>query len=115
LRGLMEWEHHYEISNRWADVPGQLQVDLAEQNYIINLPQKSDWKASVNAMSVRFSTQKIKIHPRCVFLRKSCRAGMFNKNRTDFERTPELGHCDALAALMYAVRSQDKTNPYEKL
>ncbi len=113
--GLMEWEKKYNIQAKWGDVPGQLQVDLATQHdYQLNIPQKSDWKASVNAMSVKFSTNKILIHARCVFLQKSCRAGMFNKNRTDFERSPELGHCDALAALMYAIRSQDRSNPYTK-
>lgn len=113
--GLQEWEEAYPVQTRWGDVPGQLQVDLASQyDYQINLPQKSDWKASVNNMSARFSTNKILIHTRCTFTQKSCRAGMFNKNRTDFERTPDLGHCDALAALMYAIRSQDRSNPYEK-
>lgn len=112
---LREWDNNFYIQAHWADVPGQLQVDLASQfGYQVSLPQKADWKASVNNMAVRFSTNKIKIHSRCSFLQKSLRAGMFNKNRTDFERTPEIGHCDALAALMYAIRSQDRTNPYAK-
>ena len=37
---------------------------------------------------------------------------MFNKTRTDFERTDALGHMDALAAAMYGIRMNDKTNPY---
>lgn len=100
--------------HRWtADVPGQLQVDLqSAYDLEVTLPQKSDWQASVNAMSVKFSTQKILVHPRCLFLRQSCRGGMFNKTRTDFERSDALGHMDALAALMYAVRTQDRENPY---
>jgi hypothetical protein len=65
-------------------------------------------------MVVRFSIDKIWIHPRCEFLRKSCRGAIFNKNRTDFERLPELGHCDAIAALMYAIRMQDRSNPYSQ-
>lgn len=110
---LMRWEHDYYIHSRWGDMPGQVQVDLSNQfDYQINMPQKSDWKASVNNMAVRFSTDKILIHPRCTFLQKSCRAGMFNKNRTDFDRNTDLGHCDGLAALMYAIRSQDRSNPY---
>jgi hypothetical protein len=32
--------------------------------------------------------------------------------RTDFERTSALGHCDAIAAIMYGLRTQDKSNPY---
>ncbi len=113
IRGLRELAGTRTI-HRWAaDVPGQLQVDLQSAYGLeVTIPQKSDWQASVNAMSVRFATRKILIHPRCLFLRQSCRAGLFNKNRTDFERTIELGHMDALAALMYSVRTQDRQNPY---
>lgn len=114
-RGLEEWERTFEIHARWADVPGQLQVDLSHSlDYQIALPQKSEWRASVNNMSVRFSQNRIKIHPRCTFLRKSCRAGMFNKTFTDFgrENHNEIGHCDALAALMYAIRCQNRSTPY---
>lgn len=112
--GLRQWDQKYHIGDHWADAMGQTQVDLTKLNYPVSIPQKSDWKSSVQNMAVRFSQNKVKVHPRCTFLKKSLRAGMFNKTRTDFERTPELGHCDALAALMYAIRSQDRTNPYEK-
>lgn len=103
-----------EIHSKWADVPGQLQIDLANaHNYAVQIPQKSDWLASVQAMAVKFTQDGVIIHPRCKFLRKSCRAGMFNKTRTDFSRdNPELGHCDALAALMYAIRCQNRENPF---
>lgn len=111
-KGLRAWDEPFRVTDHWADVPGQLQVDLTQRGYPVAIPQKSDWKASLNALNVRFSTNKIKIHPRCKFLQKSLRAGMLNKTRTDFERSPDLGHCDAIAAMMYAVRSQDRTNPY---
>lgn len=115
IRGLRELAGDKEIFRWAADVPGQLQVDLqSAYDLAVTIPQKSDWQASVNAMSVRFSTDKILIHPRCLFLRQSCRGGLFNKNRTDFERNEALGHMDGLAALMYAVRTQDRENPYER-
>ncbi len=110
---LRVWESDYPIAARWADVPGQTQVDLiAIHNYQTSTPPKSDWVASVNQMAVRFSMDQIMIHPRCIFLQRSIRGGMFNKNRTDFDRSLELGHMDALAALMYALRAQDLDNPY---
>ncbi len=110
---LRKWEKDFPISTRWADVPGQTQVDLqAMHGYQTIGPPKSDWIASVNQMAVRFSTDQILIHPRCTFLQRSIRGGMFNKNRTDFERSSDLGHMDALAALMYALRAQEVTNPY---
>jgi hypothetical protein len=106
------WEGDYEIEARWADVHGQTQVDLTQLGYEVGIPQKSDWLGTVQAMAVKFTQNRIVIDPRCKFLRRSLKAGMFNKQRTDFERSQALGHCDALAALMYAVRSQDRTNPY---
>lgn len=113
IKGLRELAADREIARWSADVPGQLQVDLqSAYDLPVSVPPKSDWQASINAMSVRFSTGKIKIHPRCLFLRQTCRAGHFNRQRTDFERSESLGHMDALAALMYALRTQDRENPY---
>jgi len=106
------WHKEYEIENVYADVPGQTQVDLNNLNYFVTLPHKSDWLSAVQTLAARFTTDNILIDPKCKFIRNSLRAGMFNKTRTDFERSESLGHCDGLAALMYAIRSQNKTNPY---
>jgi hypothetical protein len=116
IAGIIELRKRFNIpiEQVYADVPGQLQIDLENiYNFPVVLPLKTDWLASVNTMAALFSTNKIQIHPKCEFLIKSCQGGMFNKNRTDFHRSQDLGHCDALAALMYGIRSQDKTNPYE--
>jgi hypothetical protein len=97
----------------WADVPGQLQIDLdRDHNFIVHLPPKQNWLGSVNTMASRFATKNIKIRKRCTFLIASVRAGMLNKNRTDFERTKALGHMDALAALMYGIRVLNRESPY---
>lgn len=106
------WDKDYYVESKWADVHGQTQVDLVALKYDVNIPQKSDWLGSVQSMAVKFTTNRIFIYPSCEFLRKSLKGGMFNKTKTDFERTEKLGHCDALAALMYAIRSQDRSNPY---
>lgn len=106
------WEKTHNIQTRWADVHGQTQVDLIDLGYQVNLPQKTDWLGAVQSMSVKFTLDQILIDPKCVFLRRSLKGGMFNKTKTDFERSEKLGHCDALAALMYAVRSQDRSSPY---
>jgi hypothetical protein len=43
--------------------------------------------------------------------------GMYNAQNTDFNRTANLGHCDAVAALMYAFRLgyTITTNPYPEI
>ena len=98
------------------DVPGQTSIDLHQYDFWdAGIPPKSDWLATVQSMSSMFTCDQILIHPRCSFLIKSIKGGVFNKHRTDFERFSEpggIGHCDALAALMYANRVQNRDNPY---
>lgn len=113
IKEITRLESEYDIERRTADLPGQLAVDLAATyNYTTSLPPKSDWQSGVNGMSILFSLNQILINPKCKFLVATCESGQFNKNRTDFDRTTALGHCDALAALMYAVRVQRVDSPY---
>jgi len=109
-KSMDEWQYNWH--SKHADVPGQVLIDLYELGAEFTTPPKSDWLASVQSMSNLFEMDQIWIHPRCKFLIMSCRAGVFNKNRTDYERLPEIGHCDALAALMYANRVQNRENPF---
>ena len=114
VEGIRELQsrNNVQLETIYADVPGQISIDLINNhNMPTTSPSKNDWLASVNNMAAEFHSDKIKIHSRCLFLIKSCYSGMFNKKRSDFLRSEELGHCDALAALMYAVRSQDKEIP----
>jgi hypothetical protein len=97
----------------WVDAPGQLQVDLKRtHNMDVRMPPKDDWESGINALANRFTQRKVKIKPHCALLRETCRSGMFNKNRTDFLRSTALGHCDAIAALMYGVRNLNRSNPF---
>ncbi len=96
----------------WADCPGQLQIDLHQSHgFEVRLPIKDDWQAGINNMQLAFARGFVEIHPRCKFLIQSLHSGQYNKHRTDFERSAVLGHCDALAAAMYALRMVDKTMP----
>lgn len=106
--------HRLNVPVVYADVPGQIAIDLNNNhNFPITAPYKNNWLAGVNNMAATFNTDSILINPRCSLLIRTCFAGMFNKNRTDFLRTLDLGHCDALAALMYAIRSQDRSLPVD--
>jgi hypothetical protein len=98
---------------RYADMPGQLQIDLNHHHkFECSVVGKDDWQSSINNLAVKFSVNKIRIHKRCAFLRQSLKSGTFNKQRNDFARSQALGHCDAIAALMYGVRMETKQNPY---
>lgn len=107
-----KWGEH-DIKRHVVDAPGQLAVDLQSTHGMsISPPQKDDWEASINNLANRFTQRKVKIHPRCKLLIQTCRSGVFNKNRTDFDRSVTLGHMDAVAALMYGVRCLDRTSPF---
>jgi len=100
---------------RYVDAPGQLQIDLREHHKIaMSIVPKADWQTAINNVAVRFSQNKVKVHSRCTFLRQTLKSGTFNKQRNDFGRTNALGHCDAIAALMYGLRVERRQNPYGK-
>ncbi len=111
---LKEWETTwgFKVQARYADVFSQTGIDLHSLGYNTQVPLKGTWLSTVNGMAVKFSMDRVLVHPRCAFLRRSLTGGMFNKHRTDYERSSELGHCDALAALGYAFNVQLRTNPY---
>lgn len=101
------------VTAHYVDAPGQLRVDLIRSHgYECRMPAKDDWEAAINNLAVRFTQRKVKVHPRCPLTIQTCQSGVFNKNRTDFDRSSTLGHMDAVAALMYAVRSLNRDNPY---
>lgn len=112
---VREWQEdeEYQPKKFVADVPGQTQVDMSlEHELEVITPIKTDWQAGINLLNVKFSQDEIEIHPDCTFLQLSLRSGTLNKAKTDFERTEALGHCDALAALIYGIRALDTSNPY---
>lgn len=104
---------HYSIRSSFIDAPYQfVYVDLIDQyNYSASIPEKPDWMSSVNTLNNRFKRKKAVIHPRCTFLVLSARSGMFNKLKTDYERTESLGHCDGIVTMGYAVKMRDTSDP----
>lgn len=118
VRSLLEMEQtlgdYHRKPLRFADVPGQLQVDLESMHqYSIAVPTKDDWQASINTLQVEIGQGLHEIDESCTFLIKSLENGRYNKNRTDFHRNEALGHCDAIAAMGYGRRMMDTyTNPY---
>lgn len=110
---MKKWKETYRPRQIFADVPGALVVELNQTHGLsMSLPVKTDWQASINLLNVRFSTNKIMVHERCVRTIQALRSGIFNKQKTDFSRTEALGHCDAIASLMYGIRSMTRDNPW---
>lgn len=119
VAGILEIEASFGLSpqnppTRWADAHGQTQVDLNAMQFPVRLPLKDDWASSIANLNLGFHQNQILISDKCKFLLLSIENGRFNKSRTDFDRSILLGHCDAIAALMYAFRMKDISNPYPK-
>lgn len=111
--GIKEWIREYKLKSVWADVPGQLKIDLASMfNLEVQIPPKNDWLSGVNTMAAKFALNKVRINNKCIFLRKSILGGMFNKSRSDFDRNEDLGHMDGCAAAMYAFRTAQLAPDY---
>ena len=104
------------VKERWPDRPTlildatlQLLVDYSSLGLPAALPAKDDFGAGLLLLNNAFYNNKILIHPTCRLLTRTLEGGLLNKQRTDYERSDALGHCDAAAAAIYALRCVDRT------
>lgn len=75
--------------------------------------RKDDLHAAVNAARLRIARRRIVVHPRCVTVRSHVEYARWNAQRTALARPDTADHhYDGAAALVYFVRSLDRsTNP----
>jgi hypothetical protein len=87
--------------------------DLATvHSYPISCPVKPSLEAQVNQLRNDIKNGKILIDPKCIQLIHELETGLWNKQKTAFERTAE-NHNDSIAALSYLVRAIDQhSDPY---
>jgi hypothetical protein len=84
-------------------------VDLAATyNYSCFPPEKLEFEHNIHRLQTAFWKDQVLVHPLCKLLITTLRSGQLNKQRTDFSRTRDMGHCDALAALVYGLRHADR-------
>jgi len=91
------------------DAPGQLLIDYSALGLPAALPAKDDFSAGLLLLTNAFHNDGAVIDPKCGLLIRTLSNGLLNKTRTDYERSDALGHCDAAAAAIYALRCVDKT------
>lgn len=73
---------------------------------------KDSVEAGVNMVRLWLKQGRIKINKRCRMLIGTLETALWNKNRTDFDRSKVFGHADALATLIYKIRNLNtQTNP----
>lgn len=77
--------------------------------------EKHDKLAYMQALREMIENRSIYINPRCKTLLAHMKTATWDKSKKDFKRSPDGGHYDAVAALLYLSRNIDKTrNPYPK-
>jgi hypothetical protein len=110
IRDFMK-QYNIPIGNVWIDCHGQTLVDLHNIcGLSISMPLKQDRDSAISRLNAAFFTNDISIYNECKFLIKTLRSAMFNEKNTDFERTDELGHADAVMALVYGFRMLNSVN-----
>ena len=85
--------------------------DLHQLNFFPT--DKDNKEAAVNAMRLMVHNKTLRINPRCTGLVSHLKYAVWNRARTKFERSGELGHFDPVDALIYLVRNIDRSkNPF---
>jgi len=103
------------VKGKWGDgmtlvmdAPGQLLIDYSSLGLPAALPQKDDFGAGLLLLNNSFYNNGTVISPKCALLIRTLEGGLLNKQRSDYERSEALGHCDAVAAAIYALRCVDR-------
>lgn len=92
-----------KLNTRCADAAGQIIVDLNNMEFSTYPPQKrqGSWESGISDLREALIRGQLLISPDCVELIACLKAAIYNKKRTDWERTERHGHFDLLAALIY--------------
>lgn len=97
-----------KVHKRVSDVDLLLLNDLRALHNLYFAPtDKGKLEEMVNEVRIWVNAGRIKVSTKCKQLIGCLSYGVWNENRTDFERVLNYGHFDALASLMYLVRNID--------
>lgn len=85
----------------------------AKHNLTFVATQKDNKEAALNNMRMLLRSKRIIIHPRCKTLIYHLESAIWNRARTEYLRSADAGHYDAVDALVYLCRNVNLTkNPY---
>jgi len=103
------WGKGYPAHLRISDNNNPLLLqDLSIQYGLHFIPTSKDsLHAMVNAVREFIHAGALVIHPRCIMTLGALKYGLWNKKRTEFDRSKLYGHYDHLAMLMYLIRNID--------
>lgn len=77
--------------------------------------RKDNKEAAINELRMFIQQNQLEINPRCKTTISHLRYGIWNKQKTGFDRSDTFGHFDAVDALVYMIRNINRfSNPYPK-
>jgi hypothetical protein len=102
-----------KVHTRWSDTDPRLIADLHVLHGLdFAATQKDEKEAQINQLRIWVKQHRIAIAPDCKRLISDLLVSIWNKQRTDYERTSE-GHADGIDALVYMLRNAPvHENPY---
>jgi hypothetical protein len=96
-------------STHIVDIQGNTRTDMSALGLSTVEPEKDKFDSTITFIRNEFYNDRLVIHPDCKLLIETLRSATFNKHKTDFQRTSALGHADMLMALVYLLRSVNRT------
>jgi hypothetical protein len=111
------WGAWRQPLERIADTDPQARADMYDGTKLdedgnpcepiaFGFPKKHDRDAGINAVITKIRDERIVINPRCTTLIAHIEFGIWNENRTDFERV-DGHHWDGIPAASYLLRAVD--------
>lgn len=90
--------------------------DLVVKHDINFIPTaKDNFDAALNNCRMLLKSERIIIDPKCRVLISHLKGAIWNKQRTNFTRSPDKGHYDAAVSLIYLCRNINfNRNPFPK-
>lgn len=102
------------VDNRVADVNNPLILsDISRlHNMHFYFPSKDRIEVMVNQLRMLVRKGGLRVHPRCELLLRTLKGAMWDDKHEGFAESEELGHADAIAALIYGARAiNSQRNP----
>lgn len=110
--GMKYWRDttfHENPFQRFSDTDARLILDLNTQHGLkIGAADKVGAEAALNALRTAFQRDEIEILPEATGTILHIEGAIWNKNRTDYERSETLGHVDLLSCAIYLNRHVNK-------
>lgn len=103
-------EPHMRISDNNLQIINDLQMDY---DLFFMATEKHNKLEYMTRLREMIQNRQIIIHPRCKVLISHMKSATWDKQKKDFKRSPDNGHYDGVAALLYLSRNIDRNkNPY---